>query len=204
MNNILIDGITNIDDELIEKYFAIKAKMADERARKNKTRLAWRTIGAAAACICLAVLITLPLILRGNDTEYTSYRTYEEVAQVIGPDTLLKNIDFSGIKNHSIKVFHKSGDAGQHKKLEFIADAAEYSYELDISFDKDDDNSAHYKGGLVEEIKGIPVAIVRREASNDTVQYVAVFEYNNCKYVFRSRSGISEDGFYALLNEILN
>ena len=148
--------------------------MADERAKKNKARLIWRTIGAAAACICLAVLITLPLILRGNDTEYTSYRTYEEVAQIIGPDTLLKNIDFSGIKNHSIKVFHKSGDSGQHNKLEFIADAAEYIYELDISFDKDDDNTYHYKGGVVEEIKGIPVAIVRLEASNDTIQYVVL------------------------------
>ena len=148
--------------------------MADERAKKNKARLIWRTIGAAAACIRLAVLITLPPVLRGDDTEYTSYRTYEEVAQIIGPDTLLKNIDFSGIKNHSIKVFHKSGDSGQHKKLEFIADAAEYSYELDISFDKDDDNTYHYKGGVVEEIKGIPVAIVRLEASNDTIQYVVL------------------------------
>ena len=57
MNNILTDGITSTDDELIEKYFAIKAKMADERAKKNKARLIWRTIGAAATCICLVVLI---------------------------------------------------------------------------------------------------------------------------------------------------
>lgn len=204
MNSAMIDGITNIDEDLIEKYFDLKTKLMEGKKQERKTHRMWRTVGTIAACICLVVLITLPLMIQEDDIEYTSFQTYEEVAQIIGYDTLLKNIDFSNMENHSIKMFHKDGDTDRYEKLEFIAKTAKYSYELNINFNTDDYIDDYYKGGAIKEIKGVGVEINKIEISPNSTQYVARFEYKDCKYIIKSLDNISEETFYDLLNEILD
>lgn len=200
---LVVDALGYLDEELLAEHLEKKEELR-RKARIKRIHRMWRTAGAAAACICLAALIAWPLRSgNGNDVGDTSLQPYEEIAQIIGHDTLLKNIDFSDMENHSIKIFYRDGSTERYEKLEFIANTAKYSYELNINFNTNGNAGGYYKAGTFEMIKGVGVAINKIEISPDSIQYVARFEYNDCQYTVKSLDNISEEDFYDLLNEIL-
>ncbi len=75
MNSYIIDGITNIDPDLIEKYFTTKQKL---RAKKNATRK-WHankrniSIAACLALIIIGLVATVSVIGSNSPTVYNSY-----------------------------------------------------------------------------------------------------------------------------------
>lgn len=62
MNNAMIDGITNIDEDLIEKYFLFKTMLAAKRTTAKSHRI-WQTIGAVAACFTIILSVSLWLFV---------------------------------------------------------------------------------------------------------------------------------------------
>lgn len=60
MNKLMIDGVTNIDEDLIEKYFKLKEKYSNKKSiRKSHRLIKW---GAVAACMCLFLAASVIII----------------------------------------------------------------------------------------------------------------------------------------------
>lgn len=62
MNNAMIDGITNIDEDLIEKYFKLKAKYAKKLPRNTRNIAKWSSIAASISLFILAGFIFISLM----------------------------------------------------------------------------------------------------------------------------------------------
>lgn len=81
MNNLMIDGITNIDEDLIEKYFKLKKKYSNKKLiRKSHRLIKW---GAVVACMCLflaASVIIIPYIQ--NEIYENQMKHYNDGAKV--------------------------------------------------------------------------------------------------------------------------
>lgn len=54
MNHAMIDGITNIDEDLIEKYFKLKAKYAKKSPRNTRHIVKWSSIAASIGLLFIA------------------------------------------------------------------------------------------------------------------------------------------------------
>ncbi len=88
MNSKIIDGITNIDGELIEKYWQYKQACLSKRRTRIK-----RIVGAAAACFALVIAVVIALMNSiGNNSQivYNSYGkidiTYLSSAEIVDTD----------------------------------------------------------------------------------------------------------------------
>ncbi len=70
MNDAMINGITDIDSDLIENYFAFKAQLAVKKRRERAARMR-RMIGVAAACFAIVVSVSLWLFVPIENGEQT-------------------------------------------------------------------------------------------------------------------------------------
>lgn len=111
MNNAMIDGITNIDEDLIEKYFKLKAKYAKKLPRNTRNIAKWSSIAASISLFILAgfIFISLmnqesPPLLQSIERPYTDANITVNETPIVWPwnyKTIFEKyetIDIDGIK----------------------------------------------------------------------------------------------------------
>ena len=173
MNNAMIDGITNIDEDLIEKYFKLKEKYySKKQKKKTKQFLKW---GSFAACVVL-VLCFIPivnLIFDGSHSDApinVEYNNIDDVHKQLGSDTLLVGLDYDVATTKSILVSYNDDGEGnavfsepQQLLLRQTYDFGNgvVNADLYILFDKEDVSESYIGGyeeqGLSKEINGVKV-----------------------------------------------
>ncbi len=141
MNNAMIDGITNIDEDLIEKYFIFKTMLATKRMKAKSHRI-WQTIGAVAACFAIVFSVSLWLFVPiENDSQIAKsyrintdnlYMQYREVSVISRFELFTleskigdiyyeeEGITYYTLKNRdSVDFLIMHGTDGEYKLLEF-------------------------------------------------------------------------------------
>ena len=111
MNNAMIDGITNIDEDLIEKYFKLKAKYAKKLPRNTRNIAKWSSIAASISLFILAGVIFIslmnqesPPLLQSIERPYTDANITVNETPIVWPwnyKTIFEKyetIDIDGIK----------------------------------------------------------------------------------------------------------
>ena len=169
----MIDGITNIDEDLIEKYFKLKEKYySKKQKKKTKQFLKW---GSFAACVVL-VLCFIPivnLIFDGSHSDApinVEYNNIDDVHKQLGSDTLLVGLDYDVATTKSILVSYNDDGEGnavfsepQQLLLRQTYDFGNgvVNADLYILFDKEDVSESYIGGyeeqGLSKEINGVKV-----------------------------------------------
>lgn len=173
MNNAMIDGITNIDEDLIEKYFKLKEKYYSKKQKKKTNQfLKW---GSFAACVVL-VLCFIPianLIFDGSHGDApvnVEYNNIDDAHRQLGSDTLLVGLDYDVATTKSILVSYNDDGEGnavfsepQQLLLRQTYDFGNgvVNADLYVLFNKEDVNESYIGGyeeqGLTKEVNGITV-----------------------------------------------
>ena len=60
----LTDAITDLDSDILERYFAVKADLAEKKKPKKNDWVKWASL---AACLCLVVVVSMTYFI-GDDT----------------------------------------------------------------------------------------------------------------------------------------
>ena len=173
MNNAMIDGITNIDEDLIEKYFKLKEKYFSKKQKKKTNQfLKW---GSFAACVVL-VLCFIPivnLIFDGSHSDAPinlEYSNIDDAHKQLGSDTLLVGLDYDVATTKSILVSYNDDGEGNAVFSEPQQLLLRQTYDFGngavnanfyILFNKDDVSESYIGGyeeqGLSKEINGVKV-----------------------------------------------
>ncbi len=219
--NVWIDAIGQIDDRYLNKYFSMKQHAADEK--KNKKIL----INLVAIAACLAVAFSVMPIyysLRGSHHSSieeemfartnTYCNSYEELAAVIGNDTLLKNIDYSALDGYTVthRIIHEPDNVNDFSTVSFAIETENEVFGVGIYFpphkDRIYDNSEF--GEKIIEYKGKKMYFFDRTSWGNgdrfTYYYMIEFEHNECLYTISAyaKKAMANDGnFWLRLDELL-
>lgn len=87
MNNAMIDGITNIDEDLIVNYFRTKEKLKNRLKNEKKVNLS--RFSAIAACLCVIIALSAIIIPPYIPTKYSLNYSYvgENGKEIFIPDS---------------------------------------------------------------------------------------------------------------------
>lgn len=200
----LIDAITDLDSDILERYFAVKADLAEKKKPKRRTWVKWASL---AACLCLVVGVAFRIAIgfvpnqatdvfrEGNLIEITNES--ELPAQYDG--TLLafnlnfKNYEFyyksDGVAENTddwYSLLASKGDAKGRIVLHcMFGDTTVDDWKVSKVFTK--------KATEKINVNGVEVLIARHELSlNYTYWHYAIFEYDNVVYDIRVESNDAE------------
>lgn len=198
-----------IDDDLVEKH--LREKEINKNRKSSKTGIIkWFTL---AACIT-AVLVIFPNIynlIGYNSSEddiykrtHTSVAAYDDLAEIIGNDTLLDNFDFSAEGNHSFIITHETDNVNSYKSASFVSEMPQDSFGVGIYFSPYDTETTNFcVSGEITRIGGIDVEIDKVNTDSCLYSFIAEFEYGGNKYVVRSSGNSDEETFWNLLYKLL-
>ena len=111
----LIDAITDLDSDILDRYFDMKADLA---AKKKPKKRAWVKWASLAACFCLVLVVSV-VFFKGEqtpDTPSTEYIGYTATSSFYYKDDVCNNeiatITHKGFDDTSITLFidKKSND----------------------------------------------------------------------------------------------
>ena len=110
----LIDAITDLDSDILNRYFDMKADLA---AKKKPKKLAWMKWVSIAACFCLVFAIgfmVAPMFqnepnIGDIEDNKVGYANIQEVEQVAGSKTLVSNIDIDGFDFSTYHLYYLNG-----------------------------------------------------------------------------------------------
>ena len=54
----LIDAITDLDSDILERYFAVKADLAEKKKPRKRTRVKWASLAACLALVFVSAIIS--------------------------------------------------------------------------------------------------------------------------------------------------
>ena len=211
----LIDAITDLDSDILNRYFDMKADLAAKKKPKKRTWVRWASM---AACFCLVALVgvfTIPNLIgyQGGPSEdelwersNTYFDNYEELAAIVGNDTLLVNIDFATLNDYELRLVHELDNVNDYHTVSFVNIMSEDEFGFGIHFPPYNKKTANFvDGGETVTINGVAVQYEKRrtEGSNFKYDIAAEFEYNGCCYQIRSMGNSDESVFWDNLNALL-
>ncbi len=207
-NLLLMDAISNVDDDVLAKYFKIQGGLKMKKAAKTKSH--WLKWGTAVAACFLVFIIAIPVIMNftEHNTPAPATKNYENMAQVrddLGYDTLLAKLELD--ESATIIVSYTSDEEGNPKfdaplqmklKQTYHKNPGADNVHYYVLFGKDDVNDSYIGGyeeqGLTKEINGV------------TVHYSEIFDGSNhtqAKFVYEGNLYVvdittSDDKIYDL------
>ena len=211
----LIDAITDLDSDILNRYFDMKADLAAKKKPKKRTWVKWASI---AACFCLVALVgafTIPNLIGYQsgpsedelwERSNTCFDNYEELAAIVGNDTLLENIDFSTLNDYELRLVHELDNVNDYHTVSFVNIMSEDEFGFGIHFPPYNKKTANFvDGGETVTINGVAVQYEKRrtEGSNFKYDIAAEFEHNGCCYQIRSTGNSDESVFWDNLNALL-
>ena len=171
-----------------------------------------------AACFCLVALVgvfTIPNLIGYQsgpsedelwERSNTCFDNYEELAAIVGNDTLLENIDFSTLNDYELRLVHELDNVNDYHTVSFVNIMSEDEFGFGIHFPPYNKKTANFvDGGETVTINGVTVQYEKRrtEGSNFKYDIAAEFEYNGCCYQIRSMGNSDESVFWDNLNALL-
>ena len=217
MNKYLIaDAINYLDTDMLAEHLKKKERLKIRfNSRKKTSILKWS--GTIAACLTL-IIIAIPVIsnLMGYhsglsedelfERSNTYFESYGELAEVIGSDTLLENIDFASLNNYELRLVHELDNVNDYHAVSFVNIMPEDEFGFGIHFPPYNKKTANFVDeGETVIINGVAVQYEKRgtEGSNYKYNIAAEFEYNGCYYQIHSMGNSNESVFWDNLNALL-
>ena len=119
----LIDAITELDFDILERYFTMKADLAEKKKPSKRTWVKWASLAAACFALVICAMPIMNLIFGGSydgAPVSNTYSSIEEVHTALGYDTLYSklNLEESNTKNISISYDSVNVDGGLQANLE--------------------------------------------------------------------------------------
>ena len=207
------EAMGNISSRHIKEAAEFKA---EEKSNKSKT--SWVKWASLAACLCLVVMVgvfTIPNLIGYHsglsedeifERSNTYFDNYEELAAIVGNDTLLENIDFATLNDYELRLVHELDDVHAYHTVSFVIIMPEDEFGFGIHFPPYNKKTANFvDGGETATINGVTVQYEKRrtEGSNFKYDIAAEFEYNGCCYQIRSMGNSDESVFWDNLNALL-
>ena len=223
----LIDAITDLDSDILNRYFDMKADLA---AKKKPKKNAWVKWASIAACFCLVIVgvfhFVIPFFPNQSPVSIwpkTHYETtsFDEIVAVCGTQ-IFNNIPIAeGTDNHYTLEIKKDGDFSNPtdwKVLSIISRYGEYNDQrvsYYISFDGSDMMLNHiiFENSTTTEINGVLVEY-REWLKNEKTEIGKVFEsdyeytvgakftYNGYTYYVETQSN-DPDFYTTIINQML-
>ena len=208
-NKNIYRSLGGLDPELI-----MKAAAADKVQKKKKNT--WVKWASMAACFCLVALVgvfTIPNLIGYQsglsedelwERSNTYFDSYEDLAAVIGNDTLLENIDFASLNDYELRLVHELDNVNAYHAVSFVNIMPEDDFGFGIHFPPFDKKTPNYvDGGETVIINGVTVQYIKVSTTNFKYAICAEFEYNGCCYQIRSMGKTDESVFWDNLNALL-
>ena len=217
----LIDAITDLDSDILNRYFDMKADLAAKKKPKKRAWLKWASMAAACFTLVICAMPIMNLIFGGSHEGAPVSNTYtsiEEVHNVLGYDTLYSklNLDESNTKRISISYDSINGDNGLEANLEKplqLQIRAAYpngettdSVDYYIIFNRDSVDDSYIGGyeeqGLTKEINGITVhySLIQDGAMHGQAKFV----YEGNLYVIDVNSWGNEHNLDTYIDMVLH
>ena len=211
----LIDAITDLDSDILNRYFDMKADLAAKKKPKKRTLVKWASL---AACLCLVVMVgvfTIPNLIGYHsglsedeifERSNTYFDNYDELAAIIGNDTLLENIDFATLNDYELRLVHELDNVNDYHAVSFVNIMPEDEFGFGIHFPPYNKKTANFvDGGETVIINGVTVLYEKRRTEGSNLKYdiAAEFEYNGSCYQIRSMGNSDESVFWENLNALL-
>lgn len=211
-NHVLIDAISFLDTDLLEEHLARKGKLSAKRDRRGLAPLL-KWSAAIAACLAL-VICAMPVLLKARspspeddifERSNTYFDSLEDLAAVIGPGTLLENIDFPSLPDFELRLIHELDDVRAYHAVSFVDNMPEDQFGVGIYFPPYQGMTENLvDGGATVTINGIAVTYQDRTAgSKYRYSFVAEFTHGGCLYQVRSMGNSDERVFWNALDKLL-
>ena len=136
----------------------------------------------------------------------TCFDNYEELAAIVGNDTLLENIDFSTLNDYELRLIHELDNVNDYHTVSFVNIMPDDEFGFGIHFPPYNKKTTNFvDGGETVIINGVTVQYEKRrtEGSNFKYDVAAEFEFNGCFYQIRSTGNSDESVFWDNLNALL-
>ena len=183
----LTDAITELDSDILDRYFTMKNALTENKKPKKYAWLKWASLSAACLFLVFYVIPIMKVAFTGAQSEDPNHKTFasiEEMHDALGYDTLYANLDLDGSidSDFSISYTFVRYDDDQYdnrvptqldsnlppKKPSQLLIRASYPngdlidyVDYYIIFDKDSVDDSYIGGyeeqGLTKEIDGITV-----------------------------------------------
>lgn len=217
----LIDAITDLDSDILERYFAMKADLAAKKKPKKRAWVKWASLAAACFALVICAMPIMNLIFGGSHEGApvsNTYNSIEEVHTALGYDTLYSKLDLneSNTKHISISYDSINGDSGLQANLEKplqLKIRATYpngettdSVDYYIIFNRDSVDDSYIGGyeeqGLTKEINGITVhySLIQDGAMHGQAKFL----YEGNLYVIDVNSRGNEYNLDTYIDMVLN
>lgn len=217
----IIDAITELDSDILDRYFFMKQALMEKKKPKKRAWLKWASLAAACFALVICAIPIMNLILGGSNGDApvsNTYNSIEEVHNVLGYDTLYSKLDLDESNTKRILISYDSinGDNGLAANLEKplqLQIRATYpngettdSVDYYIIFNRDSVDDSYIGGyeeqGLTKEINGITV---HYSLIQDGVMHgQAKFLYEGNLYVIDVNSWGNEYNLDTYIDMVLN
>ena len=217
----IIDAITELDSDILDRYFFMKQALREKKKPKKRAWLKWASLAAACFALVICAIPIMNLILGGSNGDApvsNTYNSIEEVHNVLGYDTLYSKLDLDESNTKRILISYDSinGDNGLAANLEKplqLQIRATYpngettdSVDYYIIFNRDSVDDSYIGGyeeqGLTKEINGITV---HYSLIQDGVMHgQAKFLYEGNLYVIDVNSWGNEYNLDTYIDMVLN
>ena len=209
-NTNLLCAMGEIDPALIA------AASPDAIQKKTVSRPLWKW-ASLAACLCLVVIGALILPrLSGYHSGYsedelfarsnTYFESYEELAAIIGNDTLLENIDFSSLAAYELRLVHELDNAQAYHTVSFVNDMPNDDFGFGLHFPPYSKKTPNFiSNGETRIVNGIGILYEYRRTDGTDLCYdiAAEFEHNGYCYQIRAMGSGDESVFWENLAVLL-
>ena len=119
----IIDAITDLDSDILDRYFTMKNELASKKKPTKRTWVTWASLAAACFALVICAMPIMKMVFGGSHSAApvsNTYNSIEEVHNVLGYDTLYSKLDLdeSNTKRISISYDSINGDNGLEANLE--------------------------------------------------------------------------------------
>ena len=190
---LLIDAISCLDTDLLEKHLKQKLQIRDKAITKKKKIVAkWSTIAAS-----LVVILMIPILLwfirdndigiESEDMYYSEFFSYSDVQSIITEDTIFVNLHNIVEQETEIKytLYHQKNDPYNYSNIECrtIVDGDQVTFYC--YFNSYDENKIFFPQGNINniELNGVSIDYCELQDKDDNIVIYARFAYKNCIYV---------------------
>ena len=107
----LADAITELDSDILDRYFTMKNALTENKKPKKHAWLKWASLSAACLFLLFYVIPIMKVAFTGAQSEDPYHKTFdsiEEMHDALGYDTLYANLDLDGSIDSDFSISYTS------------------------------------------------------------------------------------------------
>ena len=202
----LIDAITDLDSDILNRYFDMKADLAAKKKLKKRTWVKWASM---AACLCLVVGVAFRIAIGFVPNQATDIYREGTLIEITSENDLPAQYDGKllafNLKCSQYEFYYKQDGSAENTEDWYSLLGAKYDAEAegrivlhcmfgDTTVDDWKVSKVFTKKATEQiNVNGVEVLIARNEPSlNYTYWHYAIFEYDNVVYDIRVESNDAE------------